>query len=66
MAQLRAIQPFAAPSARVDDPRRAREVLYKSDYPRGIDRYIDFFGDGAPGVVGAADRCGEALLECLA
>jgi hypothetical protein len=43
----------------------AREVLYKSDHPRAIDRYIDFFGEGI--LAGdSADECGERLLESLA
>jgi hypothetical protein len=27
---------------------RGREWLYKADYPRRIDHYIDFFGSGLP------------------
>jgi hypothetical protein len=27
---------------------RGAEWLYKTDYPRRIDRYIDFFGTGLP------------------
>jgi len=42
----------------------ARELLYKSDHPRAIDRYIDFFGDGMVSDVG--DGCGELFLESLA
>ena len=42
----------------------ARELLYKSDHPRAIDRYIDFFGDGMLSDVG--DGCGELFLESLA
>jgi len=42
----------------------ARGQLYKSDHPRGIDRYIDFFGDGMLSDVG--DGCGELFLESLA
>jgi hypothetical protein len=42
----------------------ARELLYKADHPRPIDRHIDFFGDGALSDVG--DGCGELFLESLA
>ena len=42
----------------------AREVLYKSDHPRAIDHYIDFFGDGTLSEVG--DGCGELFLGSLA
>jgi hypothetical protein len=47
--------------------REARRLLFKTDRPRSIDRYIDYFG-GAGVVLTAADddRCGEALLERLA
>ena len=41
-------------------------ALYKADYPRAIDRYIDFFGDGALLTDAAGDRCGDLLLESLA
>ena len=61
MSQLRAVQPAAG-----YEPRGARELLYKADHPRGVDRYIDFFGDGPPAVEASADRCGEVLLESLA
>jgi hypothetical protein len=43
-----------------------REQLYKADHPRSIDRYIDFFGDGAPRAEADADRSGELVLESLA
>jgi len=43
----------------------ARHRLYKSDHPRSIDRYIDFFGTGAPRRE-IPDRSGELLLELLA
>jgi hypothetical protein len=47
--------------------REARRLLFKTDRPRSIDRYIDYFG-GSGAVLTAAehDRCGEALLERLA
>lgn len=51
--------PVAEPEAEV------RDLLYKADRPRGIDRYIDFFGDGALSE-GAGDGCGELFLESLA
>jgi hypothetical protein len=44
---------------------KSREWLYKADYPRAIDEYIDFFGDGEPAEV-ARDRCGDLFLESLA
>lgn len=65
MSQLRAVQPVAAPG-RGYEPRGARDLFYKADHPRSIDHYIDFFGDGAPGVEPTADLCGEALLASLA
>ena len=43
-----------------------RDLLYKTDHPRRIDQYIDFFGDGAPGRAAIPDRCGELLLGSLA
>ena len=42
-----------------------RDLLYKDDHPRAIDRYIDFFGDGVTSLAGS-DGCGELLLESLA
>ena len=42
-----------------------RDLLYKADQPRAIDRHIDFFGDGVLSDV-AGDRCGELFLESLA
>jgi len=51
--------------------RDVRRLPFKTDRPRSIDRYIDYFGDyfGGAGVALTAadgDRCGEALLERLA
>lgn len=43
----------------------ARDCLYKADYPRRIDRCIDFFGAGAPAGE-TADRSGELVPELLA
>ena len=60
---------MAQPNARQIIANRAardtREWLYKADYPRRIDQYIDFFGTGAPRRE-TADRCGEFVLELLA
>jgi hypothetical protein len=53
--------PLAEPTSR----RHEREPLFKSDYPRTIDRYIDYF-EGAPAVEGNDDACGETLLDRLA
>jgi hypothetical protein len=39
---------------------RIRELLYKSDRPRRVDLYIDFFGDGAARLA-SATRWVEAL-----
>jgi hypothetical protein len=36
--------------------------LFKGDYPRLVDRYIDYFG-GDPWGAPERDPCGEALLE---
>jgi hypothetical protein len=52
-------RPFASARA-----RKVRPLFFKSDHPRAIDRYIDYFG-GAGGEL-ADDRCGETLLERLA
>jgi hypothetical protein len=42
----------------------AKELLFKPDRPREIDRYIDYFG-GSEDVQADAnpDACGEVLLE---
>jgi hypothetical protein len=39
------------------------EVLFKSDRPRHIDRFIDYFGTTEPSA--ASDQCGEAFLSTL-
>lgn len=39
-----------------------RSWLYKDDYPRHIDRYIDFFGNPRSRAL-MADPCGERLLD---
>lgn len=62
---LRAVQPIAAAPARGYECS-VREQLYKADHPRPVDRYIDFFGDGAPRAEAEADRCGQLFLESLA
>ena len=36
--------------------------FFKSDYPREIDRYIDYFGGRGPA---ALDPCGEVFLDRL-
>jgi hypothetical protein len=46
-------------------PAEASDLLYKADHPRAIDRYIDFFGDGALSD-DCGDGCGELFLESLA
>ena len=53
--------PMAAPSPQGHE----RRPLFKCDYPRTIDRYIDYF-EGAPALDGSADACGETLLDRLA
>ena len=53
MSQSRVVQTIAIAPAHGCEPI-GRELLYKVDYPRCIDRYIDFFGDGVP-----ANRCRE-------
>jgi len=52
-----------APGAR--SSADACDLLYKADHPRGIDRYIDFFGDGVLSDA-SCDGCGELFLESLA
>ena len=60
MAYVRAIS-----TARIRDAC-IREMLYKTDHPRRIDVFIDFFGDAAQGQARVTDRCGDILLESLA
>ena len=62
MAHSTAVQ--AVPAV-LEPQTEARDLLYKADRPRAIDRHIDFFGDGLAGEVGC-DRCGELFLESLA
>ncbi|HEX2437065.1 MAG TPA: hypothetical protein VHT71_02075 [Methylomirabilota bacterium] len=42
--------------------RDTRSWLYKDDYPRHIDSYIDFFGTPRSRAL-VADPCGELILE---
>ena len=58
-------QPNALQIIGIGAARDARNWLYKADYPRRIDRSIDFFGTGAPPRE-MADRSGELVLEFLA
>jgi len=45
----------------------ARELLFKPDRPRAIDRHIDYFGGVTEALVESDDdRCGDAFLEALA
>ena len=53
--------PLAEPATRGHE----RRPLFKSDYPRTIDRYIDYF-EGAPALESDDDACGETLLDRLA
>jgi len=54
-----------AETRRSDQSRapEVRDLLFKSDRPRDIDRYIDYFGNEDTHSDGAADTCGEVLLE---
>lgn len=64
MAYSTAIDAFA-PAFGHPRSNGGRDALYKTDHPRAIDRYIDFFGTGLTrGEVD--DRCGELFLETLA
>jgi hypothetical protein len=55
-------RPFASAQA-----RKVRPLFFKSDHPRAIDRYIDYFGGaGGGGELAVDDHCGETLLERLA
>jgi hypothetical protein len=60
MAHLRAVITARPREAHV------RELLYKVDHPRRIDRYIDFFGEGTARPEVIADSCGDLLLGSLA
>ena len=51
---------------RLDDARPLRAHLYKTDYPRAIDRHIDFFGDRTAQAQVEAEGGGEVVLESLA
>ncbi len=42
------------------------DALFKSDRPRSIDRFIDYFeGRPAGDATGTDDACGETLLDAL-
>ena len=64
MAHSTAVHAVAAVRLTVS-PAEGRDLLYKADHPRAIDRYIDFFGDGALSE-DSGDGCGELFLESLA
>jgi len=64
MAQPTALQPLA-PAPAAEPEAEVRDLLFKADHPRPIDRYIDFFGDGALSD-DAGDGCGELFLESMA
>lgn len=53
--------PLASPSPQ----GHQRRPLFKSDYPRTIDRYIDYF-EGSLASEDTDNACGEALLDRLA
>jgi len=55
-------QPNALQIIGIGAARDARDWLYKADYPRRIDRSIDFFGIGVPPRE-TANRSGELVLE---
>lgn len=66
MSQFSAVSSIAPPPPRRYESPGARALLYKADHPRGIDRYINFFGDGTRRQEVALDPCGEGCLESLA
>jgi hypothetical protein len=41
----------------------ARLFPVDADRPKRIDRYIDYFGDGARGAAVTVDPCGESVLD---
>jgi len=44
--------------------REVPDVLFKADHPRGIDRFIDYFGGaGEPATEDDDERYGAAALE---
>jgi hypothetical protein len=55
--------PPAAALACGHEPPGGYELLYKTDHPRSIDRYINFFGDGAPHIEAGTDCCGDVVLS---
>jgi hypothetical protein len=48
-----------------DHGRQNQDVLFKSDRPRTIDRYIDYFGGAAGTPTADADVCGDELLDSV-
>jgi len=62
MAHSTAVHAIASPALAGST---AEAQLYKTDHPRAIDQYIDFFGDGVLSGAGC-DGCGELFLESLA
>lgn len=55
---------YAVPLATQSTEGHQRRPLFKTDYPRTIDRYIDYFEGTA--TVDDGDACGETLLDRLA
>jgi hypothetical protein len=54
----------SARSSAAEARRELPEVLFKADRPRGIDRYIDYFGGaGDTTADGDDERYGAAALE---
>jgi hypothetical protein len=60
MAHARSAQTL--PEARSRPHGQGRDLFFKVDHARGIDRYIDYFG-GSPSLAAAGDESGERLLE---
>jgi hypothetical protein len=60
MAHARSAQTL--PEAPSRPHGQGRDLFFKADHARGIDRYIDYFG-GSPSHVTQGDPCGERLLE---
>jgi hypothetical protein len=58
-------QPNAVQIVGIGAAREGRECLYKADYPRRIDWYLDFFGTGTARRGTTADRSSELVLESL-
>lgn len=58
----RSFSPAPAPTRKRPTPR---EMFFKRDHPRAIDRYIDYFGAAGPERRGQ-DPCGERFLDLIA